>query len=83
MQAALRQVASEASRASRADSDLISCREACKSLEDQVADANRRYSLHHIIQADLCDLGRLSGQGRFADMLRKVSQHQRTDRAWL
>ena len=42
VQAALRQVASEAGRASRANSDLISCREACKALEEQLAQADRR-----------------------------------------
>ncbi|KAL0042654.1 hypothetical protein WJX79_006900 [Trebouxia sp. C0005] len=42
LQAALWQVTSEAGKASRAQTDVITCREACKSLEEQLAEAHRK-----------------------------------------
>ena len=43
LQAALQQVTREAGRASHAQTDLMTCREACRRLEEQVAEASRKY----------------------------------------
>ncbi|DBA90582.1 TPA: hypothetical protein ACH3X1_003818 [Trebouxia sp. C0004] len=54
LQAALWQVTSEAGKASRAQTDLIVCREACKSLEEQLAEAHRKLQHvageHHLLE---------------------------------
>ena len=45
LQAAMQQVTFEAGRASQAQTDLMTCRAACRRLEEQVAESSQKYGL--------------------------------------